>query len=175
MFGVGIISRGDFDDISGDEVNALQTTNDGSELTSGPATSLWSTRCWSDCCLSVLADGTGRPRLTSWIKSINVDGQIDWLLKTNTISDLLDDTIHADGINLSGLNNLKSTVSVVLIITGSAQGCANSRMDVCIVGKKSLLSSVIEVCTVVDTRDLAGRASKHLRLPCIQVGVEVDD
>ena len=40
---VCVISRSNFDDIGGNEVDALKTTDDGAELAGGPSTSLGST------------------------------------------------------------------------------------------------------------------------------------
>jgi len=88
--------------------------------------------------------------LTCWVKRVDVKGKIDWLGSTNAVFDLLDDTIHSDGIDLSRLYNLKPTISVILIVTGTTQGCSNPSVDVGIVGEKTFLGSMIEVCAVVD-------------------------
>ena len=93
--------------------------------------------------------------LTGWIKRVDVKREIDWLGSTNAILDLLDDTIHSDGIDLSRFYNLKSTVSIVLIVTGATQCCSDSSVDVGVVGQKTFLGSMIEVCAVVDASNFA--------------------
>ena len=37
MLGIGIVRWGNLDDVSGDEVDALETTDDGAQFTGGPA------------------------------------------------------------------------------------------------------------------------------------------
>lgn len=48
MLGISIICRGNLDDISSDDVDALQTSEDGAEFTSRPAASLRGTRSRGD-------------------------------------------------------------------------------------------------------------------------------
>lgn len=40
QLGVGVVCGSDLDDIGGDQVDTLETTDDGAELTGGPATCL---------------------------------------------------------------------------------------------------------------------------------------
>jgi len=88
---------------------------------------------------------------------------------------LLDDAIHSNGINLSGLYDFKSTVSVVFVVTGTAQSCSDTSMNVGVVRKQSFLKSMVEVCAMVNASYFTWRSSKYLWLPCIEVGIEVDD
>jgi hypothetical protein len=48
-------------------------------------------------------------------------------------------------------------------------------MDVSVVCKESLLSSMVEVGSMVDAGNLAWGSSKNLWLPCVKMGIEVDD
>lgn len=97
-----------------------------------------------------------------------------------------------NNINLSGLDNLKPAVTVILVIRGPGESCTNSSMDVSIVLQQSFHRRMVEVCAVVDSSDLTGRPSENLGLPRIpgkivsdphlpvgkifsQVTVEVDD
>ncbi len=112
--------------------------------------------------------------LTSWIKSINVDGQVDWFGSADTVFDLLDDSGHSDSINLSGLDNLKPTISVIFIVTGTTQSCSDTSMNVGIVGEQAFLGCMVEVGTMVNTGDLAWRPSKDFWLPCIKMRVKMD-
>lgn len=63
-------------------------------------------------------------------------------------------SVGANLINLAGLDNLKTAVSVILIVTRSAQRRANAGVNVRVIAKQALLGSVVEVCAVVDTRYL---------------------
>jgi hypothetical protein len=97
----------------------------------------------------------GELLLTSWVKRVNVKREIDWLGSTNASFDLLDDTIHSNGIDLSRLYDLKSTISVVLIVTGTTQCGANACVDVGVIGEQTFLGSMVEVCAVVDASNFA--------------------
>src|SRR6187402_1761122 len=88
--------------------------------------------------------------------------------------DLLDDTLHSNRINFSGLHNLKAAVSIVLIVTGTAQSCSNASMNVGVVGEQAFLGSMVEVCAVVYASNFTWRSSEDLGLPCVEMGVEVD-
>lgn len=70
-------------------------------------------------------------------------------------------------INLPCLHNLESTVPIILVVRRPRKRGANTRVDVSVVPQQALLRSVVEVGSVVDRRDLAGRAAKDLGLPCI--------
>ena len=49
VLSVGIICRRNLDDISSDDVDALQSTEDSAELASRPSTCLGGTGSWGDC------------------------------------------------------------------------------------------------------------------------------
>ena len=59
--------------------------------------------------------------------------------------DLLDDTSSADGVNLSGLDNLESDVAIVLVVGHARQGGANASMDVCVVLQQALHGRMVEI------------------------------
>lgn len=89
-------------------------------------------------------------QLTSRIKSVNVDAEVDRVLSANSVLDLLDDAIDANLVNLTCLDNLEAAVAIVLIVRWPRQGCTDSSMDVGVVGQKTFLSSVEEVGAMVD-------------------------
>lgn len=105
-------------------------------------------------------------RLTGRVKRIDVQTQVDWILSSNSVADLLDDSIDANGINLTRLHNLKSTVSVVFVIGRSTKSRADAGVDVGVILQQTLLRSMVEVGAVVDASDLGWRAAKNLWSPC---------
>lgn len=113
--------------------------------------------------------------LTSWVKGVNVDAQVNRLFGANPVLDLLDDAIDTNLVNLSGFDNLETTVAIIFVVRGSRQRRADASMDIGVVGKKALLSSMEEVGTMVDACLLTRRPTKDLGLPSIQMTVEVDD
>ena len=117
----------------------------------------------------------GKEVLTSWIEGVDVKREVDGVGSTNTILDLLDDAVNTNGIDLTRLDNLKAAVSIILIITWTAQSRADTSVDVGVVGEQTFLSSVVEVCTVVDAGDFAGGATEDLGLPGVEMRVKVDD
>lgn len=88
----------------------------------------------------------------SRVKSVNVNGQIDRVLGTNTVANLLDDSSHANirVVDLTSLDTLETAVAIVGVVRRTGEGSADSSVDVGVVGKKTLLMSVEEVGTVVD-------------------------
>jgi hypothetical protein len=106
-----------------------------------------------------------RCKLTSRVKRINVNTQVHGLSGTNPVPNLLDDAIGADLVNLPGFHNLKSTVTIVLVVGRTRQCRADAGMDVGVVGKEAFLSSVEEVGSVVDSGLLTGGAAEDLGLP----------
>lgn len=117
----------------------------------------------------------GKRGLTSRIESVDIKREVNWLSSSNPRLDLLDDTGGSNSINLSRFNNLKATVSIILIITGPAQSGANTSMDISVIGEQAFLCSVVEVSAMVDAGDFAGRATENFGLPGVEMGVEVDD
>ena len=106
-------------------------------------------------------------KLTSRIQSININAQVHWLGQANPISNFLDDTTHADSIDLTGFNNLETTVAIVIVIAKTGEGGSYASMDIGIISEKAFFVSVIEVCAMVDRCLISGRATKHFRPPCI--------
>lgn len=56
---------------------------------------------------------------TSRIQSININTQIHRLLSPDPIPDFLDNAICANFVDLPSLNNLESTVAIILIVRWS--------------------------------------------------------
>ena len=54
--------------------------------------------------------------LTGRIECVNVDAEVDRFLGPNSVLNLLDNTLRADGINNTGFHDLKPAIPVVLII-----------------------------------------------------------
>ncbi len=77
---------------------------------------------------------TEEVHLTRRIQSINIKRKIDGLSRADAVFDLLYDSIHANGIDLSRFHNLEAAIPIILIITWSAQRCPNSSMDIRVVG-----------------------------------------
>lgn len=71
---------------------------------------------------------------TGWIKSVDVKRQVHWFGSSNTVLDLLDNTIHSNCVDFSCFHNLESAVSVILVITWSAQCGSNTSMNVGVIG-----------------------------------------
>ena len=113
--------------------------------------------------------------LTGRVKSINVNAEVDRLLGTNPLLDLLDNTISANLVDLTCLDDLEAAVAVVLVVRRSRQRSADSSMYVGIVGEKTFLGSMEEVSAVIDRSLLTGGATEDLGLPGVKMAVEVDD
>jgi len=79
------------------------------------------------------------------IQCVDINADIDRVFQPNTLFDFLDDSLSTNGVDLSGLHNFKSAVAVVLVITGTTQGGANTSVDIAVGAKKTLLSSMIEI------------------------------
>jgi hypothetical protein len=112
---------------------------------------------------------------TCRVQSVNIQGEIYWLSSSNSIQDPLYNSINADSINLSRLNDLKATVTIIIVVTGPTQFGANSSMNVGVVGQETFLGSVIEVRAVVNRRNFTWGATKNLRLPHIKMRVKIND
>lgn len=113
--------------------------------------------------------------LTSRVKSVDVDAEVDGLLGTDPFLDLLDDTVSTNLVDFTCLDDLETAVAVVFVVGRSGKSCTDSSMDVGVVGKKTFLSSVEEVSAVVDGGLVTGRATENLRLPGVEMAVKVDD
>lgn len=84
---------------------------------------------------------------------------------SDTIMDLLDDTLGPDGINFSGLRNLETAVPIILIIGESGECGSDSRMDVGVVAEQSFFRCMEEVGAVVDGGLLAGCSAEDFGTP----------
>ena len=63
-----------------------------------------------------MKNGTLVTMLTGWIQSIDINTQVDWILCADAFSDFPNDAVHPNDIDLAGLNNFKTTVSIMLVI-----------------------------------------------------------
>ena len=116
-----------------------------------------------------------RGRQTGRIKSIDINAQVDGTLCPNPLTDLLDNAISPDIVDLARLHDLETTVSVVVIVTEPGQGGPNPRVDVAVIGQQALLVRVVEVGPVVDGRLLGRCAAEYFGPPRVEVAVEVHD
>lgn len=105
--------------------------------------------------------------LTSRVKCVNVNAQVDRLVKANTVLDPLNDAISADRVNLTSLDNLEAAVAIVLVVGGSRQRRADAGVDVGVVGEETFLCGVEKVGAVVDGGLFAGSSAENLGLPRI--------
>lgn len=100
---VGIISRSDLDNISADEVEAIETTDDSPDLTGTPASSLRGTGSGGDCERSMLDNDLLQSDpcvsvLTGRVNGVDIDGEIDRILSANSVTDLLDNAVDTCGM-----------------------------------------------------------------------------
>lgn len=147
------------DDIRRNEIDALETADDGAQLSGRPPTSLGR------------ACGGGKGR----VERVDVNAQVDGVLGAHPVPDLADDALGADGVNLTGLDDLETAVAVILVVAGAGQGGPDTRVDVCVVLEQTLHGCMIEVRAVVDGGNLGGRAAEDLGLPSVEMAVKVDD
>lgn len=117
----------------------------------------------------------GMETRTSWVQGVNVNGQVDGLLRPNSIPNLLDHARGPDLIYLSRLHDLKSAVPIIVIIAQAAQRRPDTGVDIRIVGQQALLVRVVEVGAVVDGGLFGGGAAEDFGAPGVEVRVEVDD
>jgi hypothetical protein len=145
---VRVVSRGDFDDIRRCQVDALKATNDRADLASRPPTGLRSASGRSECrinCVNVNRQVHGRVLAWGTISATRHTLNIAILALTNTVVDLLDDTSSTNGVDLPGLDNLKSDIAVVLIVGHARKRGPDACMDVRVVLQQALHGSMVEV------------------------------
>lgn len=155
---VSIVRGRDLDDIGTDEVHVLKAADDSPELSGGPAAGLG-------------CSGGGRKRR---VESVDVDGHVHGIRRADAVNDLLDDAVDADLVDGARFDDLEADVAVVFVVAGPRERRADPGVDVGVVAEESFLRRVVEVCAVVDGRDLGGRSAEDFRLPRVQVRVEVD-
>ena len=156
---ISIIRRRNLNNIRSNKVDTLQATDDSPKLTSAPATSLRRTS----------------RRRESRVKGIDIDGQVDRVLVSDALVDLLDDTRGADFVDFARLDDLEAAVAVVLVVGETGQSGADAGVDVGVVAHQAFLCGVVEVCAVVDAGLFGRSAAEDLGSPGVEVGVEVDD
>lgn len=105
-------------------------------------------------------------KLTSRVQCINIQTEVDRVLRAHALANLLDNAIGSDGVDLARLNDLEAAVAIVLVVRGAAERRANAGVDVGVVAKETLHCGVVEVGAVVDAGDLGWGAAKDLGTPC---------
>lgn len=190
MLGVGVVGRGDLDDVGADQVDAVQAADDGPQLARRPASRL----------------GGARGGRKGRVERVDVDAEVRGVVGAHAVADLLDDALDPDGVDLARLDDLETTiclvslvrflflpiylfpqplmglwimmhlpVPIIFVVRRAAQGGPDTSMDVGVVLEQALHGGVVEVGAVVDASDLGGGTAKDLGLPGVQVAVEVDD
>lgn len=110
--------------------------------------------------------GEKEEKLTSRVQSVNVQAEVDRVLRAHTLANLLDDALGSDGVNLARLYNLEAAVAVILVVRRTAERRADAGVDVGIVAEQAFHRCVVEVGAVIDAGDLGRRATKNLGTPC---------
>lgn len=95
--------------------------------------------------------------------------------RTNSVLDLLDNTLDTDRIDFSGFNNLETTVAIVVIVTGSTQCRTNTSMDIRVISQQALLRGMVEIRSVVNACHFAWAATKDLWFPRVKMRIKVDN
>ena len=106
-------------------------------------------------------------KLTSRIKSVNVDTQIHGLLRAYPVLDLLDNAIDANLVDFACLDNLKAAVAVVFVVGRARQRGPDAGVDVGVVGEQAFLCGVEEVGAVVYAGLFRGGAAEDFGTPCV--------
>ncbi len=158
QLGIGVIRRGNLDDVRRDEVDPLEPPDDGAQLSCGPASGLRRAGCGSE----------------RGVQSVNVDGQIHGVLGADAFLDTFDDPVHADGVDLAGFDAREAAVSVILVVRRATKCRPDACVDAAVVGEQSFFVGPVEIRAVVDGCLLGRRTTEDLGLPGIQVRVEVD-
>ena len=112
----------------------------------------------------------GRAKLTGGIQSVDVDTQVNRLLRADPVADLAHNPVHANGVDLAGLDDFEAAVAVVVVVGEAGQGGADAGVDVGVVGQEALGVRVVEVGAVVDGRLRRGGPAEDARFPCVAVG-----
>ena len=107
--------------------------------------------------------------LTCRIQGVNINTQIHGLRGSDSIPDLPDDPVHADGVYLPGLDDLETAVAVILIVRWPGESGSDPGMYIRIVRQETFLARMIEIGTVIDTGLLGRCTPEDLGLPRITV------
>ena len=176
---IGVVSRSDFNDICSGQVDALKATDDRADLASRPSAGLRRTRGRSESRVDgVDVDRKIDRRVLALGTNVSNAGYTQATIPserlTNAVVDLLNNSGGANGVNLPGLYNLKSDISVVVVVRQTTQRRADTRVNVGVVLQKALHRGMVEVRSMVDACDFAWSAAEDLGLPGVEVRVEVD-
>jgi len=88
--------------------------------------------------------------LTSRIQCIDINTQVHRFLRTNPVSNLLNNALRTNSINYPRLHDLKPAVTVVVVVAEARQRGADPDVDVSVVGEEAFFVCVVEVGAVVD-------------------------
>lgn len=105
--------------------------------------------------------------LTGWVKGINVNAQVDGLGQADSVSDLFDDAVHADGVDFAGFNDLEATVAVIVVVAEARECGADAGVDIGVIGQETLFVGVEKVRPVVDRGLEGGGTTEDFGTPCI--------
>lgn len=154
VLSIRVVCRSNLDDVSSNEVDAVEAAQDGPELARGPTAGLGGARRrgdWNPSALVITRSTTCdrvEVRLTSRVQSIDVNAQIHGVLGPDPLpytmsvnfngrgrerlerTNLLDDPINANGVDLTGLNDLEATVAIIVVVRRPTQRCPDAGMDV---------------------------------------------
>ncbi len=158
QLGIRIVRRRHLDNVRAHEIHPLQPPDDRPQLPRAPPARLRRPR-------------RGRERR---IQGIDVDAQVDGVVRPDAIADRLDDARCADGVDVPRLDAAEATIAVVGVVAQPGQGGADPGVDVGVVGQQALLAGVVEVGAVVDGGLFTWGAAEHAGFPGVEVGVEVD-
>lgn len=111
QFGIGVVGWGDLNNIRRHDVETIETSENGTEFSSGPATCFW----------------RSSRRSEGWVDRINVDRQINWFV-SYSISNLLDNSFSPNCVDLACLDSLKARSVVIFIVFETREGCPDSAM-----------------------------------------------
>jgi hypothetical protein len=75
--------------------------------------------------------------------------------------------VHADCVDLAGLDDLEATVAVILVVAGARERRPNAGVDVTVICKKTFLRGMVEVRAVVDARLVRWGSAEDLGFPSV--------
>ena len=106
---------------------------------------------------------------TSRIQRIDIHTQIHGLLRAHPRSNPLNNPLSTNSIDFPRLHDLKSAVSIVVVIGETGKGGTDAGVDVGVVCEEALGMGVVEVCAVVDGGLGGGGAAEDAGAPCVAV------
>jgi hypothetical protein len=104
-------------------------------------------------------------KLTSRIQSINIQTQINRILRPHPLLYPVNNPLGPNDINFTGLDNLKPAIPIILIVARPAKRGANARVDIGVVAEEAFLRGVVEVRAVVDGGYFGGGTAEDFGPP----------